>query len=72
MEIPDVERLADAVRCRGARAAADGEHRLRISGISEQALGDAAAADAIRIYELVKDTDSLEETYLEAVAGETS
>jgi ABC-2 type transport system ATP-binding protein len=64
---PDVVRLANIARQRGARADLDGDQRLRISGMSEQDLGAVAAEHAVRIYELIKETESLEETYLDLV-----
>jgi ABC-2 type transport system ATP-binding protein len=61
---PQAARLAGLLRADGVTVSSDGTDVLSVSGMSNEAIGSAAAAAGVTLYELTPQAASLEEAYM--------
>jgi ABC-2 type transport system ATP-binding protein len=66
---PDGPRLRELLEAQGATVS-DGDGALRVSGLSNEAVGDLAAVQGIALHELTIERQSLEEVFLELTGEE--
>ncbi|MBA2361079.1 MAG: ABC transporter ATP-binding protein [Actinobacteria bacterium] len=69
---PQSERLGELLVGRGATVEATDGGVLAVREASPEQVGEVAAANAIVLHELVSETATLEETFLELTGGETT
>lgn len=68
---PDAARLGELLRANGARSTQDASaSELRLQGVTAAQVGEIAAAHGIVLHELLNETASLEDAYLELTRGE--
>ena len=65
---PEPERLTEALQRAGIETTASNEHALLAHGTSSERVGDIAFAAQVPIHELIADSSSLEEIFLELTA----
>jgi ABC-2 type transport system ATP-binding protein len=61
---PQAAQLAGLLRADGVTVSSDGTDVLSVSGMSNEAIGSAAAAAGVTLYELTPQAASLEEAYM--------
>jgi ABC-2 type transport system ATP-binding protein len=66
---PDASALADALVAQGAQVAPATDGMLTVTGMTAQAVGDAAFDQGVRVHELFNKVATLEEAFLERTAG---
>jgi ABC-2 type transport system ATP-binding protein len=69
---PQAERLKDLLAAAGVPAEVAGDGVLAVGEATTERVGELAAADGIVLHELVAETATLEEAFLELTAGETT
>jgi ABC-2 type transport system ATP-binding protein len=62
---PEPEKLGPALQALGATTVAEGPNRLRIAGLTAEAIGDAALAAGVALHQLVTDQPDLEDAFLD-------
>jgi ABC-2 type transport system ATP-binding protein len=67
---PELARLEAALSREAVHASPSGDHTLLVSGVTSDRVGQIAFAAGVPIYELVSDTSSLEEVFLQLTSGD--
>jgi ABC-2 type transport system ATP-binding protein len=62
---PSADRLAAALRGRGAQVAVEDDGALAVTGLEQSAVGEAAFAEGVVVHELSRRTASLEDAFIE-------
>jgi ABC-2 type transport system ATP-binding protein len=67
---PELERLEAALSREAVHASPSGDHTLLVSGVTSDRVGQIAFAAGVPLYELVSDSSSLEEVFLQLTSGD--
>lgn len=65
LRTPEAERLRDLLVGPGVHVSAVSPGRLEVIGLTSDAIGDIAAANAIAVHELIPHQTSLEEAFMQ-------
>ena len=69
---PDPVRLAELLRAAGLGATAAGDNSLTVADATSAKVGELAAANGVVLHELVTETSTLEEAFLELTSGDVA
>ncbi|HEY5265813.1 MAG TPA: ABC transporter ATP-binding protein [Acidimicrobiales bacterium] len=72
VQSPKLDELADALKREGIVITRSNDHALLAQGTTREHVGDIALAAGVAIYELVSESSSLEEIFLDLTSEETS
>jgi ABC-2 type transport system ATP-binding protein len=67
---PELARLEAALGREAVHASPSGDHTLLVSGVTSDRVGQIAFAAGVPLYELVSDSSSLEEVFLQLTSGD--